>query len=63
MTYFTDNPLERLMQQKPVGGRGTRPKALAKNHRCYGCPSYGGGCNGICRRDLIIRKKSKGETE
>ena len=58
MTYFTDNPLERLMQQKPVGGHDTRPKALPKKHHCYGCPSYG-----ICRRDLIIRKKSKGETE
>ena len=63
MTYFTDNPLERLMQQKPVGGRDTRPKTLPKNHRCYGCPSYGRGCNGICRRDLNNRKKLKGETE
>ena len=63
MTYFTDNPLERLMQQKPVGGRDTRPKALPKNHRCHSWDTHGRGCNGICRRDLIIRKKSKGETE
>ncbi len=61
MTYFTDNPLERLMQQKPVCGQKPRPKALPKNHRCYGCPSYGRDCDGVCRRDLIIRKKPKGE--
>lgn len=63
MTYFTDNPLERLMQQKPVGGRNARPQPLPKGRRCHGCSSYGKDCNGVCHRDLLIRRKTKGEPE
>ena len=63
MTCFTDNPLERLMQQKPVGGRGARPQAPPKNRRCFGCPRYKKGCDGACYRDLLIRQRSKGESK
>ena len=52
MTYFTDNPLERMMMQKPRGGRDAR-------HRCHGCSRYGSGCVGICHRDLILKPKPK----
>ena len=63
MTYFTDNPLERMMQQKPGGGRDARPPAPPRGHRCSGCSSYGRVCFGLCHRDLIIKQKPKeGET-
>lgn len=63
MTYFTDSPYERMMQQKPSGGRDARPPAAPKGHRCHGCSRYGSGCVGICHRDLIIKPKPKeGET-
>lgn len=43
MTYFTDNPLERLMQQKPVGGRDTRPlKPCRKTTAAMGVPAMAG---------------------
>ena len=61
MTYFTDNPLERLMQQKPEGGRKARPQAPPKDRRCPKCPHYQKGCDGTCHRDLLIRQKPKGE--
>lgn len=57
MTYFTDNPLERLMQQTPRCGGDSRPRPLPKDHRCFGCSLYGTGCFGSCRRDLIIKPK------
>ena len=59
MTYFTNSPFERMMQQKPMGGRETCPSALPKNHRCYGCSSYGRACFGLCHRYLIIKPKPK----
>ena len=54
MTYFTNSPFERMMQQKPMGGRETCLSALPKSHRCYGCSSYGRACFG-----LIIKPKPK----
>lgn len=57
MTYFTDNPFERMMQQKPEGRRDDCPPALPKGHRCYGCSSYGRLCFGLCHRDLIPETK------
>lgn len=63
MTYFTNNPLERMMQQKPRGGLDARPPEAPKGHRCYGCSSFRRACFGLCHRDLIIRRKPKeGET-
>ena len=37
MRYFTNNPLERLMMQKPKAAREDSPPAAAKEHFCYGC--------------------------
>ena len=37
MRYFTNNPLERLMMQKPKAAREDSPPAPAKEHFCYGC--------------------------
>lgn len=66
MTYFTDNPLERMMQQRPQGGSDApRPRPLPKDHRCFGCSRYGTDCLGACHRDLVIQKKegmNKNET-
>lgn len=59
MTYFTDNPLARMMMQKPRGGRDARPPAAPRGHRCHGCSRYGSGCVGICHRDLILKPKPK----
>lgn len=57
MIYFTDNPLERMMQQRPRGGDDSRPRPLPKDHRCFGCSRYGTGCAGVCHRDLIVKPK------
>ena len=35
MRYFTNNPLERLMMQKPKAAREDSPPAAAKEHFCY----------------------------
>ena len=37
MRYFTNNPLERLMMQKPKAAREDSPPDAAKEHFCYGC--------------------------
>ena len=41
MRYFTNNPLERLMMQKPKAAREDSPPAAAKEHFCYGCKRFG----------------------
>ena len=35
MRYFTNNPLERLMMQKPKAAREDSPPNAAKEHFCY----------------------------
>lgn len=52
MRYFTNNPLERLMMQKPKAAREDSPPAAAKEHFCYGCKRFGQNCihvNNSCR--------------
>ena len=44
MRYFTNNPLERLMMQKPKAAREDSPPAAAKEHFCYGCKRFGQSC-------------------
>ena len=41
MRYFTNNPLERLMMQKPKAVREDSPPDAAKEHFCYGCKRFG----------------------
>lgn len=53
MTYFTDNPLERMMCQAPRASRAKRSVTAPPGHRCHGCPRYGEGCVWPCYRDLL----------
>ena len=53
MTYFTDNPLERLMRQRPGAARKKSSVSAPKGHPCYGCSRYGHGCVAPCYRDLL----------
>ncbi len=53
MTYFTDNPLERLMRQRPGAARKKPSVSAPKGHPCYGCSRYGHGCVAPCYRELL----------
>ena len=44
MRYFTNNPLERLMMQKPKAAREDSPP--------YGCKRFGQSCIRPCYRDV-----------
>ena len=59
MRYFTDNPLERMMMQRPKVRREERPPAPPPDHPCYGCLHYKGGCVGPCYCDLVISQRTK----
>lgn len=48
MRYFTNNPLERLMMQKPKAAREDSPPDAAKEHFCYGCKRFGQSCVRPC---------------
>ena len=50
MRYFTNNPLERLMMQKPKAAREDSPPAATKEHFCYGCKRFGQSCVRPCYR-------------
>ena len=52
MRYFTNNPLERLMMQKPKAVREDSPPDAAKEHFCYGCKRFGQSCIRLCYRDV-----------
>lgn len=55
MRYFTDNPLERLMMQKPSPGREAKPPAAPKGHPCHGCGRFGEGCVLPCYRGVTAQ--------
>lgn len=60
MTLFTNNPLERMMQQIPKAGREETPRAPApEGHHCFGCGRFGTVCVHPCYRDTDIGKKIK----
>ena len=62
MTYFTNNPLEKLMRQLPGEARAkTSPVSAPKGHPCYGCSRYGQGCVAPCYRDLLKSLKKERE--
>lgn len=52
MKYFTRNPLEWMMMQKPRAMREDNPPAAPKGHFCYGCKRYGQGCIHPCYREI-----------
>ena len=47
MRYFTNNPLERLMMQKPKAAREDSPPAAA-----FGFKRFGQSCVRPCYRDV-----------
>ena len=64
MSYFTNNPLERMMVQKPSASKEPPPAVRApKGHHCYGCGRYGTACMLPCYRDREPRDKAHGKPE
>ncbi|NLU24621.1 MAG: hypothetical protein GXW99_07940 [Clostridiales bacterium] len=63
MTLFTNNPLERMMQQRPrAGKRDDTPRTIApEGHFCHGCGSFGTVCVRPCYRDAKQSKKQQPE--
>lgn len=61
MRYFTDNPLERLMMEKPRQGREAPSPAAPKGHPCHGCRRFGEGCVLPCYRDVTARTLERSE--
>lgn len=61
MTLFTDNPLEKMMMQRPDGRRGNAPP-VTKYPACARCP-YGGQspCIGYCIKKVQGRKGTEPE--
>ena len=53
MTFFTDNPLERMMIQKPEDGKRGKSPPASFPPRCEGCPYKGQApCIGYCIRKI-----------
>ena len=55
MPLFSNRPgMERMMQQKPAGGKEPETPALPLEHPCHGC-GYGRQrpCIGICYKELM----------
>ena len=57
MTLFTDNPLERMMIQKPGDGRRGKSPPASIPLRCKGCPyNREPPCVGYCIKKLTEKK-------
>ena len=53
MTLFTGSPEEKMMIQKPAGGKRDKSPAASFSPRCEGCPYRGQSpCIGYCIRKL-----------
>lgn len=53
MTLFTDNPLERMMIQKPDNRKRDKSLPASFPPRCAGCPYKGQApCVGYCIRKI-----------
>ena len=64
MSYFTNNPLERMMVQKPSVPKETPPAVRApKGHHCYGFGRYGMASMLPCYRGREPRDKTLGKPE
>jgi len=55
MSYFTDNPLERVMTQIPTPAREASPPAPPEGHACHGCGRYGEDCVLPCYRGVTAQ--------
>ena len=64
MTLFTENPLERMMIQKPGDGRRGKSPPASIPPRCKGCPyNREPPCIGYCIRKLTEKKTEKRKEE
>ena len=53
MTLFTNNPLEKLMQEPPNESDRAPAPTAPEGHFCFGCVRYGQGCVAPCYRELL----------
>lgn len=53
MSYFTDNPLEKLMNEKPEGQREKKTEKKKKNHPCSNCIYLKNNFCSVCYKDLL----------
>ncbi len=53
MTWFTDNPLEKLMRQPPEAARDQNRIPAPPGHPCHGCIRYGQDCVAPCYREML----------
>ena len=53
MTLFTNNRLEKLMQELPNESGRASPPTAPPDHYCFGCANYGQGCVAPCYRELL----------
>ena len=61
MTLFTENPLEKMMVQRPTGRRDSAPP-VPHSPACKGCPYKGQApCVGYCIKQLKETQKSEPE--
>lgn len=61
MTFFTDNPLVKMMIQKPDGRRDNAPP-VSRSPACASCPYKGqSSCIGYCLKQ--VQKKKEAEPE
>lgn len=61
MTLFTDNPLEKMMIQRPDGRRDNAPP-VTKSPACVRCPyRVQSPCIGYCIKKLQERKGTEPE--
>ena len=53
MTLFTGSPDEKMMSQKPAGGKRDKSPPASFSPRCEGCPYRGQSpCIGYCLRQI-----------
>ena len=53
MTLFTGSPYEKMMIQKPAGGKWDKSPPASFSPRCEGCPYRGQSpCIGYCIRKI-----------
>ncbi len=62
MTNFTNNPIEKLMKQRPRGGCEKIHNPPAESP-CRGCSFWQGvACIGVCYKKLLFPQKGGEET-
>lgn len=55
MAYFTDNPLEKLMNQRPQQAKDKDRIKPPKKHPCMNCNYLKGNYCCVCFKDLLRR--------